>query len=168
MNNLPNTQTFLTIQDTAKLLKVSTKTLRRWEAKGTLVPVRTSGGHRRYTLPQVKEYKESLKIKKIKPQISGPVVLPTITTTAVPVNNTAIVNEIKTAHITQLDNSLQTDPFEFVISTQPEPINIRTEEVVLPAKQKSTISARIFASALLLTGLMVISSASGKIGSDLS
>jgi hypothetical protein len=49
------------IQDAAKLLNVSTKTLRRWEARGVLVPVRSSGGHRRYDLNQVRELKGNRK-----------------------------------------------------------------------------------------------------------
>ena len=39
----------LTIKDAAKLLGVSTKTLRRWESNGHLVPQRTIGNQRRYS-----------------------------------------------------------------------------------------------------------------------
>ena len=55
----------ISIQEAAKVLNVSTKTLRRWEAAGKFVPVRTSGGHRRYQLTNVKEF------KKLKTQVSG-------------------------------------------------------------------------------------------------
>jgi excisionase family DNA binding protein len=43
----------LTIQEAADLLGVSTKTLRRWEDDGKLVPERTEGGHRRYDVTQL-------------------------------------------------------------------------------------------------------------------
>ena len=46
----------LSIQDAAKLLNVSTKTLRRWEKSGKLVPQRTEGNHRRYPKSQIEEY----------------------------------------------------------------------------------------------------------------
>ena len=39
----------LTIKDAAKLLGVSTKTLRRWESSGHLIPQRTIGNQRRYS-----------------------------------------------------------------------------------------------------------------------
>ncbi|MEK7559377.1 MAG: MerR family DNA-binding transcriptional regulator [Patescibacteria group bacterium] len=47
---------FLTIQQAASLLGVSTKTLRRWEAKGILIPQRTAGNQRRYTNSQIENY----------------------------------------------------------------------------------------------------------------
>ncbi|KGF80347.1 resolvase, partial [Massilia sp. JS1662] len=40
----------LSIGAAAKTLGVSTSTLRRWEAAGRLVPIRTEGGQRRYDL----------------------------------------------------------------------------------------------------------------------
>ena len=54
----------LTIQEAAKKLKVSTKTLRRWEANGTLVPGRTTGAHRRYTEEQITSFIQNLKAAK--------------------------------------------------------------------------------------------------------
>lgn len=48
---------YLSIKDAAEILKVSTKTLRRWEKAGALVPQRTDGGHRRYLLAEVKAFK---------------------------------------------------------------------------------------------------------------
>ncbi|MEK7573542.1 MAG: MerR family DNA-binding transcriptional regulator [Patescibacteria group bacterium] len=47
---------FLTIQQAASLLGVSTKTLRRWEAKGILIPQRTAGNQRRYTNSQIENF----------------------------------------------------------------------------------------------------------------
>ena len=57
MNSLPDND-YLKIQEAAKLLRVSTKTLRRWESAGKLVPTRTSGGHRRYTISQIDEIRK--------------------------------------------------------------------------------------------------------------
>ena len=48
----------LTVEKAAEALDVSTKTLRRWETQGTLTPKRTSGGHRRYSLGQIKDFKK--------------------------------------------------------------------------------------------------------------
>lgn len=44
---------YLTISQAAKLKGVSTNTLRRWEAEGILIPVRTAGNQRRYLLSQI-------------------------------------------------------------------------------------------------------------------
>jgi len=38
----------LSIQEVSKALGVHAETLRHWDTKGKLVPVRTPGGHRRY------------------------------------------------------------------------------------------------------------------------
>ena len=56
------TARLLTIQQAAKLLNVSTKTLRRWEARGILIPERTPGNQRRYTLRQIKELRSRSKV----------------------------------------------------------------------------------------------------------
>ena len=45
----------LTIQQAADLLGVSTKTLRRWEAKGVIIPQRTIGNQRRYGKSELTE-----------------------------------------------------------------------------------------------------------------
>lgn len=45
---IPQNKEFLTINEASRFLKVSAKTLRRWEAKGLFYPIRTEGGHRRY------------------------------------------------------------------------------------------------------------------------
>ena len=56
----------LSIQDAAKLLNVSTKTLRRWEKSGKLVPQRTDGNHRRYPKTQIDEFiRNANKAKKV-------------------------------------------------------------------------------------------------------
>jgi len=48
-----------TISQAAHYLKVSEKTLRRWEKKNLLIPIRTIGLHRRYSLSQLKNVKSS-------------------------------------------------------------------------------------------------------------
>ena len=51
----------LSIKDAAAFLKVSEKTLRRWEEKNILVPERTTGKHRRYTLEVISKFKKNKK-----------------------------------------------------------------------------------------------------------
>jgi len=46
---------YINIRQAAELLGVDVTTLRRWEVKKKLVPVRTAGGHRRYTEKQLME-----------------------------------------------------------------------------------------------------------------
>jgi excisionase family DNA binding protein len=45
---------YVTIKTAAEALGVSTSTLRRWEANGTLIPERTSGNQRRYDLSKIR------------------------------------------------------------------------------------------------------------------
>ncbi len=52
-NNLPSNKLY-TIGEISEILGVSIGTLRRWEKKGKLKSVRTLGGHRRYSLEDVK------------------------------------------------------------------------------------------------------------------
>ena len=54
-----NTNKRISIQEAAKELNVSTKTLRRWEESGKLVPQRTEGNHRRYSASQIQDHKHS-------------------------------------------------------------------------------------------------------------
>jgi hypothetical protein len=68
MTNIP---ALASIQDAARILNVSTKTLRRWEARGVLVPVRTEGGHRRYDLNQIKELKGNKRHIRISNAVSA-------------------------------------------------------------------------------------------------
>src|SRR3990170_3065166 len=64
------------VTDAAKILGVSAKTLRRWEQKGIILPARSSGSHRYYTLKQLQNYKLGQKIKtsqsrKTEPQVQN-------------------------------------------------------------------------------------------------
>ncbi len=59
----------LTIKQTAEYLNVSTDTLRKWDKYGKLVPLTTTGGHRRYQQEQLDSYigiiKESIETPEI-------------------------------------------------------------------------------------------------------
>ena len=48
----------VSISKAAEVLGVCKKTLRRWDKEGRLVPCRTAGGHRRYDLDALFEYRE--------------------------------------------------------------------------------------------------------------
>src|SRR5215467_15381150 len=64
----------ISIKQAAKILGVSPKTLRRWEAKGILTPQRTIGNQRRYSLFEIQILKRNgpqeviVPIPLIKPQ----------------------------------------------------------------------------------------------------
>ena len=46
----------LTLKQASEYLNVSKETLRRWGRSGTLIPITTNGGHRRYQQEQLDEY----------------------------------------------------------------------------------------------------------------
>jgi excisionase family DNA binding protein len=46
----------ITIKEASELLSVTPKTLRRWDKLGSLNPVRTVGGHRRYKISDIKNF----------------------------------------------------------------------------------------------------------------
>ena len=50
--------TILTAKEAAEYLRVSLYTLRKMESEGGLVPFRTPGGHRRYSLKMLEDYLE--------------------------------------------------------------------------------------------------------------
>jgi len=47
-NEIPETDALLTPREVAQLFGVRTTTIARWAREGTLTPLRTPGGHRRY------------------------------------------------------------------------------------------------------------------------
>ena len=53
--DLSTAQQLLTIADAAKRLGVSTKTLRRWGKQGKIIPQRTLGNQRRYSISQIED-----------------------------------------------------------------------------------------------------------------
>ncbi|MBI4084797.1 MAG: MerR family transcriptional regulator, partial [Candidatus Levybacteria bacterium] len=58
MKSLPDPKKIsLSVAQAANWLGVASATLRRWDRSGRLVPERTSGNQRRYTLDQLKEFK---------------------------------------------------------------------------------------------------------------
>ncbi|MCL4353135.1 MerR family DNA-binding transcriptional regulator [Patescibacteria group bacterium] len=77
--DLPKFSRIINISEAARLLGISTKTLRRWEREGKIIPSRTAGGQRRYTLNQIENFRNStskkiryrVKIKRIKRIIKG-------------------------------------------------------------------------------------------------
>lgn len=52
-------RTMLTMAEAAAFLGISPNTLRRMEAHGVLIPYRTYGGHRRYSLTMLESYLEA-------------------------------------------------------------------------------------------------------------
>jgi excisionase family DNA binding protein len=52
-------QSSLSIGDAARVLGVSTRTIRRWEVDGRIVAVRTEGGHRRFPIEVITELHRS-------------------------------------------------------------------------------------------------------------
>jgi excisionase family DNA binding protein len=57
-NMIDKEMTILTAKEAAEYLRVSLYTLRKMESEGGLVPFRTPGGHRRYSLRMLDEYLE--------------------------------------------------------------------------------------------------------------
>jgi len=55
LNNAPERLNLLTAREAASYLRVSLSTLNRMERAGLLRPLRTPGGHRRYTLAMLNE-----------------------------------------------------------------------------------------------------------------
>ena len=55
---LDEEMTVLTAKEAAEYLRVSLYTLKRMEIEGGLMPFRTPGGHRRYSLKMLDEYLE--------------------------------------------------------------------------------------------------------------
>ena len=55
---LDEEMTILTAKEAAEYLRVSLYTLRKMEIEGGLMPFRTPGGHRRYSLRMLDEYLE--------------------------------------------------------------------------------------------------------------
>jgi excisionase family DNA binding protein len=54
--------TLLTAKEAAAYLRVSLFTLRKIEQQGLLVPYRTPGGHRRYSVDMLKDYLEKTRL----------------------------------------------------------------------------------------------------------
>ena len=55
-------KTILTAKESAEYLRISPFTLRKIEKQGLIVPYRTPGGHRRYTVEMLNEYLEKSRI----------------------------------------------------------------------------------------------------------
>jgi len=61
-----NRMNLMTAKEAAGYLRVSLFTLSKIEGQGGLVPYRTPGGHRRYSLRMLNEYLEKSKERRIK------------------------------------------------------------------------------------------------------
>ncbi len=66
-------QHLFTIAGAADKLGVSTKTLRRWEKKGFIMPVRTAGNQRRYSIEQIERF-----LHKANPETYAPLSAPIV------------------------------------------------------------------------------------------
>jgi excisionase family DNA binding protein len=55
-------KTVLTAKESADYLRISTFTLRKIERQGLIIPYRTPGGHRRYSLDMLNDYLERSRI----------------------------------------------------------------------------------------------------------
>ncbi len=80
---------FFTLSETARKLGVSVDTLRRWEKKGKINGIRTEGGHRRFSLEEIENFRYKKIREKIRPityDSSAPsqVISPIIPPVAVP------------------------------------------------------------------------------------
>ena len=53
----------LTAKEAAAFLRVSVNTLGRMEQRGFIVPYRTPGGHRRYTITMLRSYLEGTRVQ---------------------------------------------------------------------------------------------------------
>ena len=60
---LDDEMTILTAKEAAEYLRVSLYTLKRMESEGGLMPFRTPGGHRRYSLKMLDEYLEQSRLR---------------------------------------------------------------------------------------------------------
>jgi excisionase family DNA binding protein len=55
----------LTAKEAAQYLRISLFTLRKIEQRGLIVPYRTPGGHRRYSVDMLNEYLEASRIPPV-------------------------------------------------------------------------------------------------------
>ncbi len=58
-------RSLLTAKEAAQYLRVSLLTLSKIEKQGGIVPFRTPGGHRRYSLDMLREYLENSRQPKV-------------------------------------------------------------------------------------------------------
>ena len=63
--------TILTAKEAADYLRVSLYTLRRMENDESLIPYRTPGGHRRYSLKMLNEYLEKSRLSSLRRESEG-------------------------------------------------------------------------------------------------
>ncbi len=59
---MDDSRRLLTAKEAAEYLRISLFTLRKIEQQGLILPYRTPGGHRRYSLQMLNEYLEASRI----------------------------------------------------------------------------------------------------------
>lgn len=116
-SDLQLTKQWVTIADAARFLGVSQDTLRRWEKKGTLIPRRTVGGHRRYSRMQLERLLRqpmtaALDQKPTKPKEVYQVQIPP-QTAVIPENPTIVTKTNKTYPI--INNIIKTNFISIII-----------------------------------------------------
>jgi excisionase family DNA binding protein len=62
---LPDRTKFFSTADIARMLSVDASTVKRWADSGRLPCYKTVGGHRRFSLPQVREFVASYHLEGI-------------------------------------------------------------------------------------------------------
>lgn len=60
LNGVFSTSADLSITEAADILSIHPSTLRAWEKDGKITPIKTSGGHRRYTIESLNSIKETV------------------------------------------------------------------------------------------------------------
>jgi excisionase family DNA binding protein len=63
MDTMSRFDSLLTAKEAAAFLRVSVNTLGRMEQRGLIVPYRTPGGHRRYTITMLRSYLEGTRVQ---------------------------------------------------------------------------------------------------------
>jgi excisionase family DNA binding protein len=63
MDTASRFDSLMTAKEAAAFLRVSVNTLGRMEQRGLIVPYRTPGGHRRYTIAMLRSYLESTRVQ---------------------------------------------------------------------------------------------------------
>jgi excisionase family DNA binding protein len=63
MQTMSSIDSLLTAKEAAAFLRVSVNTLGRMEQRGLIVPYRTPGGHRRYTIAMLRSYLEGTRVQ---------------------------------------------------------------------------------------------------------
>lgn len=122
----------LTVQEAARLLGVSTKTLRRWDQAGKFIAQRTVGNQRRYTSRQIAEFLNSGHI--INPEIAS------ISAEEAVTNSSSQPNKDPQSHTSAKD---QTIPSAFKETTKSVSLNHLTIGFLLSVAASSALISSV-------------------------